>query len=195
MPRSHYEERFHYYYIIRNASPNAKDFRSYSFNKEKGNKRETYFETIKLCNKQLYDVEYKNQKHNMFPTRNLPLNWLIWYDNFNKKFRNPDYAYGYNIQTAKYLRDPTKFEQEGLIKFARRNNMNLVIPTEPTTLHEVYSKYTRYPHKIGKSTTVPYNNIMVHKNFDRDIYYIGGGTKFTYWNVFPNEEKCSKYMY
>ena len=31
---------------------------------------------------------------------------------------------------------------------------------------------------------------MVRKNFDRDIYYIGGGTKFTYWNVFPNEEKC-----
>ena len=67
--------------------------------------------------------------------------------------------------------------------------------TEPTTLHEVYSKYTRYPYKIGKSTTVPYNNIMVRKNFDRNIYYIGGGTKFTYWNVFPNEEKCSKYMY
>ena len=80
----------------------------------------------------------------MFPTRNLPLDWLIWYDNFNEKFRNPDYAYGYNIQTTKYLRDPTKFEQDGLIKLARRNNMNL-IPTEPTTLHEVYFKYTRYP--------------------------------------------------
>ena len=179
MPRSHYEERFHYYYIIRNASPNAKDFRSYSFNKEKGNKRETYFETIKLCNKQLYDVEYKNQKHNMFPTRNLPLNWLIWYVNYNKKFRNPDYAYEYNFQTAKYLQDPTKIDQEGLIKFERRNDMNL-IPTESTTLHEVYSKYTRYPYKIGKSTTVPYNNIMVRKNFDRDIYYIEGGTKFSY---------------
>ena len=72
--------------------------------------------------------------------------------------------------------------------------MNL-IPTEPTTLHEVYSNYTRYPYKIGKSTTVPYNNIMVRKIFDRDIYYIGSDTKFTYWNVFPNEEKCSKYMY
>ena len=41
MLRSHFEERFHYYNATQNASPNAKDFQSYFFNKEKENKRET----------------------------------------------------------------------------------------------------------------------------------------------------------
>ena len=71
-----------------------------------------------------------------------------------RKYRNSDYAYRYNIQTAKYFQGPTRSDQEGLIKFAQRNDKNL-IPTEPTTLHKVHSKYTRYLYKIGKSTQFP----------------------------------------
>ena len=70
----------------------------------------------------------------MFPTINLPLHWLIRYDDYNKKIRNPDYAYGYNIQTAKYLQNAISNDHEGFIKIAQRNDKNL-IATEPTTLY------------------------------------------------------------
>ena len=36
---------------------------------------------------------------------------------------------------------------------------------------------------------------MVHKNFVKDIYYIGSENKYIYWNVFPDEEKYSKILY
>ena len=28
---------------------------------------------------------------------------------------------------------------------------------------------------------------MVRKNFEKDLYYIGMGEKYTCWNVFPDE--------
>ena len=36
---------------------------------------------------------------------------------------------------------------------------------------------------------------MVRKNFEKDLYYIGPGEKYTYWNVFPDEDKQSRYSY
>ena len=36
---------------------------------------------------------------------------------------------------------------------------------------------------------------MVRKNFEKDIYYIGSGNKYLYWNIFPDEEKYSKILY
>ena len=36
---------------------------------------------------------------------------------------------------------------------------------------------------------------MVRKNFNRDIHYIEGGTKLSYWDVFQNKEIRSKFMY
>ena len=44
---------------------------------------------------------------------------------------------------------------QGLIKFERNKNKNKnLIPTKPRTLHEVYSKYTRYLYKTDRSITV-----------------------------------------
>ena len=42
---------------------------------------------------------------------------------------------------------------------------------------------------------MPYNNILVHKNFEKDLLYIGLGEKYTYWNVFPKEDKNSQFLY
>jgi len=36
---------------------------------------------------------------------------------------------------------------------------------------------------------------MVCKFFDKDIYYIGSGSKYLYWNIFPDEEKYSRFSY
>ena len=36
---------------------------------------------------------------------------------------------------------------------------------------------------------------MVCKNFEKDLYYIGPGEKYTYWNVFPDEDKQSRFSY
>ena len=36
---------------------------------------------------------------------------------------------------------------------------------------------------------------MVRKFFEKDMYYIGPGDKYTYWNVFPDEEKQSRFSY
>ena len=193
MPRNYFEEKILYFDSIRNITPKAKDFHSLFFNEEKANKRKINFQSVKLCHKQLYQLEFKQENHNIFPTKNLPLDWLVWYDHYNKKLQNPDYAYGYNFLTTGYYQDSTRNNNQGLINFERNNNKNL-IPTKPTTLHEIFSKYTRYLHKAGKSTTVQYNNLMVHKNFEQDIFYIGNTKKYSYWNVFPNKES-SRFMY
>ena len=77
-----------------------------------------YFQSVKLCHKQLHDIKYKNQKYNIFPTRNLPFDWLIWYGDYNKKIQNHDYAYKCSIQSEKYLQDSTRNNDQGFIKFA-----------------------------------------------------------------------------
>ena len=98
------------------------------------------------------------------------------------------------MQTAQYFQDPSYLKKQGLIKFGRNTNKNL-IPVDPTSLHEVYTSYTKFSNKISKSTTVPYNNMMVRKNFDKDIYYIGNEDRYIYWNVFPDQEKYSRFLY
>ena len=37
--------------------------------------------------------------------------------------------------------------------------------------------------------------MMVRKIFDKDIYYIGNEDRYIYWNVFPDQEKYSKFLY
>ena len=183
-----------YYDSVQNATSSAKDYRSYFHGKEKENKREIYFQTLKIHHQHLYRFESDREKGKYFSTRNLPLDWLVWYDYYNQKLRSPNYQYGYNVQTARYFQDSTYTEDQGLIKFGRNTNQNL-IPVDPTPLQEVYTKYVKYPTEIGKSTTVPYNNLMVRKKIDKDIYYIGNGSKYLYWNVFPDEEKYSRFVY
>ena len=182
MPRSHYEERFTYYDSVRNASFTLKAFRTYYFGKERENKRRIYFETLKIHHKHLYDLEIEKEKGKYFSTRNSPLDWIVWYDYYNSIPRDPNYLYGYNVQTARYFQDPSYLKNQGLIKFGRNTNKNL-IPVDPTSLQEVYTSYTKFSNKISKSTTVPYNNIMVRKNFDKDIYYISNEDRYIYWNV------------
>ena len=106
----------------------------------------------------------EQEKGKYFSTRNSPLDWIIWYDYYNSMPRDLNYLYGYNMQTARYFQDPSYLKKQGLIKFGRNTNKNL-IPVDPTSLQEVYTSYTKFPNKISKSTTVPYNNIMVRKNF------------------------------
>ena len=119
---------------------------------------------------------------------------MVWYDYYNSIPRYPNYLNGYNVQTTQYFQDPSYLKKQGLIKFGRNTNKNL-IPVDPTSLQEVYTSYTKYSSKISKSTTVSYNNIMVRKNFDKDIYYIGNEDRYIYWNVFPDQEKYSKFLY
>ena len=170
MPRSHFEEKFSYYDSVMNATPSTKDYRSYFYGIEKENKRKIYFKTIKIHHQHLYNVELEREKAKYSKTRNLPLDWLVWYDYYNQKLRRANYLYGYNVQTAQYFQDPSYSKDQGLIKFGRNTNENLV-PVDPTDLQEVYTKYAKYPNNIGKSTTVPYNNLMVRKNFEKDILY------------------------
>ena len=90
--------------------------------------------------------------------------------------------------------DPKYRFEQGLIKFSRASNKDLV-ETEPMYLHKVYSKYTIYDYNQGKSVLVPYNNILVHKIFEKDLLYIGLGEKYTYWNVFLDEDRNSQFLY
>ena len=115
----------------------------------------------------LYYEAFEREEYNLFPSKNIPLDWIIWYDCYNKKFQDPLYSYGYRLHTARYLHDPNyKFEQ-GLIQFSRASNQVLV-ETKPTYLHKVYSRYTTYDYNQGKSILVPYNNILVQQNFEKD---------------------------
>ena len=57
MPRSHYEERFTYYDSVQNSSFTTKDCWTYYFGRERENKRQIYFETLKIHHKHLYDLE------------------------------------------------------------------------------------------------------------------------------------------
>ena len=164
MPRSHFEEKNLYYDSVQNATSHVKDYCICFYKKEKENKREIYFETLKIHQQHLYNLELDREKENYIPTRNLPLDWLIWYDYYNQKLRSSNYFYGYNVQTAKYFQDPTYLEDQGLIKFGRKTNKN-IIPVDPTDLQEVYTKYVKYSTKNSKSMTVPYINLMVCKNF------------------------------
>ena len=116
------------------------------------------------------------------------------YDYHNSISRDPNYLYVYNVQTARYFQDLSHFNKQGLIKFRRNINKNL-IPVDPTFLQEVYTNYTKYSSKISKSTTIPYNNMMVHKIFDKDTYYIGNEDRYIYWNVLPDQEKYSMFLY
>ena len=94
---------------------------------------------------------------------------MVWYDYYNSIPRDPNYLYGYNVQTAQYFQDPSYFKKQSLIKFGRNTNKNL-IPVDPTSLQEVYTNYTKCSSKICKSSTIPYNNMIVHKKFDKEIY-------------------------
>ena len=149
---------------------------------------------LELTFKQLYESEFEKEEHNLFPLKNIPLDWIIWYDSYNQKYRDALYSYGYKIHTANYLKDPKCKNHKGLIKFCRASNQDLLEP-EPTYLHKVFSKYTRYDNKFARSSSVPCNNLMVRKNFEKDLYYIGPGEKYTYWNVFPEEDKQSRFSY
>ena len=64
------------------------------------------------------------------------------------------------------VKDPKCKNQKGLIKFCCASNQDLLEP-EPTYLHQVISKYTRYDNKFVRSSAVPCNNIMVRKNFEK----------------------------
>ena len=163
MPKNHFEGNYRYYDAIKNTSPLPRDLQTQFYNKEKLNKVKIYFKSLEVTHQFLYDEEFEREEYNLFPSKNIPLDWIIWYDCYNKKFRDPLYSYGYRLHTAKYLHDPNyKFEQ-GLIQFSRASNQVLV-ETEPTYLHKVYSRYTTYDYNQGKSISVPYNNILVQQN-------------------------------
>ena len=86
------------------------------------------------------------------------MDWLIWYDSYNKKLQNPDYANGYNIQTARYYQHPMRNNNQGLIKFERNNNKNL-IPTKPRTLLIIFTyKTSKHEHvNMICHTSQPYS--------------------------------------
>ena len=147
-----------------------------------------------MIHKFLYDEEFEREEFNLFPSKNIPLDWIIWYDGYNKKFRDPLYSYWYRLHTSRYFHDPKYRFEQGLIKFSRASNKDLV-ETEPTYLHEVYSKYIIHYHNQGKSVSVPYNNILVYNIFEKDLLYIGLCKKYTYWHVFPDEDKNSQFLY
>ena len=194
MPKNHFQQAYTYYDSIRNSKPTSRDLRTIYYNKDKKNKVEMFLKMLEMTHDHLYASKFENEELNLFPTRNIPLDWIVWYDTYNHKFRDALYSYGYRLHTANYFQDPRCKNQKGLIKFCRISNENLV-ESEPTYLHKVFSKYTRYDHKCGKSVSVPCGNIMVRKNFEKDLYYIGPGVKYTYWNVFPDEEVQSRFSY
>ena len=195
MPRNHFELQYDYYDSVRNStSLISSDPRALFHNQEQKFKVEKYIKVLELTFEQLYESEFEKEEHNLFPSKNIPLDWIIWYDSYNQKYRDALYSYGYKIHTANYLKDPKCKNHKGLIKFCRASNQDLLEP-EPTYLHKVFSKYTRYDNKFARSSSVPCNNLMVRKNFEKDLYYIGPGEKYTYWNVFPEEDKQSRFCY
>ena len=86
-----------------------------------------------MIHKFLYDEEFEREEFNLFPSKNIPLDWIIWYDGYNKKFRDPLYSYWYRLHTSRYFHDPKYRFEQGLIKFSRASNKDLV-ETEPTYL-------------------------------------------------------------
>ena len=41
----------------------------------------------------LYDDEFEYEECNLFPLKIIPLDWIIWYDSYNEKYRDPLYSY------------------------------------------------------------------------------------------------------
>ena len=78
-------------------------------------KIEKYIKILELTFEQLYESEFEKEEHNFFLSKNIPLDWIIWYDSYNHKFRDALYSYGYRtgyiqqitlrIQNVKIKRD------------------------------------------------------------------------------------------
>ena len=100
----------------------------------------------------------------------------------------------YRRHTARYFHYPKYRFKKDLIKFSRASNERL-IETELMYLHKAYPKYTTYDHTQGKSNLVPYNNILVQNNLEKDHLYIGLGEKYTYGHVFLDEDEKSQFLY
>ena len=63
--------------------------------KKKNTKSKKYIKILELTFEQLYESEFQKEEHNLFPSKNIPLDWIIWYDSYNHKFRDALYSYGY----------------------------------------------------------------------------------------------------
>ena len=98
--------------------------------------------TLALNHNLSYNEEFSTYHECMFPNKNLPLDRILWYDDYNQQIRDPKYTYGYKIHTARYLRDKNYHNENSLIQFKRKNNQNLV-PVEPTYIFEVFTPYNR----------------------------------------------------
>ena len=109
MPRNHFETQYDYYDSVRNStSLISSDPRALFHNQEQKFKVEKYIKVLELTFEQLYESEFEKEEHNLFPSKNIPLDWIIWYDSYNQKFRDALYLYGYKIHTANYLKDASK---------------------------------------------------------------------------------------
>ena len=122
---------------------------------------EILLKTLELTHHHLYENEIQNEELSLFPSRNIPLDWIIWYNVYNEKLRDALYSYGYQVHTANYFKDPKCKNQKGLIKFCRVSNQNLQ-ESDTTYIHKVFSKYTQYDHKSAKSVSVPYIMVSSH---------------------------------
>ena len=86
---------------------------------KKKNKIEKYIKILELTFEQLYESEFEKEEHNLFLSKNIPLDWIIWFDSYNHKFRDALYSYGYRIHTANYLKD---------LKCKKSTGSNKVLP-------------------------------------------------------------------
>ena len=107
MPKNHFDNQHNYYDSVRNSSSiRSSDPRALFYNQKKKFKIEKHIKILELTFEQLYESEFEKEEHNLFPSKNIPLDWIIWYDSYNHKFRDALYSYGYRIHIANYLKDP-----------------------------------------------------------------------------------------
>ena len=84
MPKNHFDNQHNYCNSVWNSSSiTSSDPWALFYNQEKKYKIEKYIKILELTFEQLYESIFEKEKHNLFPSKNIPLDWIIWYDSYN----------------------------------------------------------------------------------------------------------------
>ena len=192
--QAHFEDNFNYYYAVKNSSPLPKNHETLFYSKERANKREKLLGLLALDHKHKYNEELTMYFDCLFPNKNASIDWILWYDQYNRQIRDLKYTYGYKIHTAKYLKDKNYSNKKSLIQFMRKSNHEL-IPVQPTYVFEVFTPFTRDSSATRNYKYIQYNNIQVRNNFKPYIYHICKGDRYSYWYTVPQENPQERFSY
>ena len=82
MSKNHFDNQYNYYDSVWNSSSiTSSDPRALFYNQEKKYKIEKYIRVLEFTFEELYVSKFEKAERNLFPLKNIPLDWIIWWWN------------------------------------------------------------------------------------------------------------------